>query len=125
MRPPARAVHASLNYFTPPADGSVPFTRRDAADPASGLPKSNWEVNSQEVEIEDLRGNEGSASLDTTGFQFGVHPANHQSFANDDEIEKEYYPESIELIKSVTGAGRVVLFDHSEYVEWVLLVHVC
>jgi hypothetical protein len=121
---PARTVHASLNYFTSPADGSVPFTRTDAADPASGLPQTNWEYNSQEVEIEDLRGNEGSASLDTTGFHFGVHPSKHQSFTNDKDIEEEYYPESIELIKSVTGASRVVLFDHSESLDSLLVAYI-
>jgi hypothetical protein len=42
-----------------------------------------------------------------------VHEAAHKAFTNDADIEKEYYPESIELIKRVTGASRVVLFDHS------------
>ena len=36
---------------------------------------------------------------------------------DDAEIEKEYYPESEELIKKVTGASRVVFFDHSELHE--------
>ena len=30
-----------------------------------------------------------------------------------EEIEREYYPESIALVKELTGASRVVLFDHS------------
>ncbi|KAJ7745821.1 hypothetical protein DFH07DRAFT_869641 [Mycena maculata] len=31
----------------------------------------------------------------------------------DEEIQSEYHPESEELIKWITGASRVVLFDHS------------
>ncbi|KAF5342826.1 hypothetical protein D9758_013382 [Tetrapyrgos nigripes] len=81
-------VSASLRFFTPPSDGSRPF-------------------------IENLRGKESSVSLDTAGFQFYNEPAKHKSFKNDEEIKREYYPESIELIKKLTGASRVVLFDHT------------
>ncbi|KAJ7916201.1 hypothetical protein B0H13DRAFT_1609641 [Mycena leptocephala] len=56
---------------------------------------------------------ESAASLDKTGFQLFKHPAKHTAFTNDADIEKEYYPESIELIKRLTGASRVVLFDHT------------
>jgi hypothetical protein len=52
-------------------------------------------------------------TLDTAGFQFYRVPSKHASFANDEVIKKEYYPESIELIKRLTGATRVELFDHS------------
>ncbi|EEB92672.1 hypothetical protein MPER_08785, partial [Moniliophthora perniciosa FA553] len=37
----------------------------------------------------------------------------HKAFNDEAEIEKEYYPESIELIKKITGASKVVLFDHT------------
>jgi len=52
-------------------------------------------------------------TLDTAGFQYFKHTSKHTSFANDEEIYQEYYPESIDLIKSLTGASRVVLFDHT------------
>jgi len=60
------------------------------------------------VEIEDLRGKEDSVTLDTAGFQFAKKVAKHQSFSTDDVIIKEYYPESIELIKELMGASKVV-----------------
>jgi hypothetical protein len=107
-------VQAILNYFTEPVDGSKPYGYINAPDPASGQKQRNWEYNEKTVEIENLRGNESSVSLDTSGFQFGTHPAKHTAFTDDKLIEEEYYPESIELIKSVTGASRVVLFDHSK-----------
>ena len=37
-----------------------------------------------------------------------------EAFEDDAALEKEYYPESIALIKELTGASRVVVFDHSE-----------
>jgi hypothetical protein len=84
-----------------------------AADPASGKKQRNWELDAHEVAIEDLRGKESSVSLDANGFHYGVHAPTHNAFSNDAQIEAEYYPESVELIKRVTGASRVVLFDHS------------
>jgi len=65
------------------------------------------------VVIENIRGKEDSVSLDTAGFQYYKHTSKHITFANDEEIFREYYPESIELIKKLTGASRVELFDHT------------
>ena len=88
------------------------------ANPATGERDTNYERPTKQVVIENLRGREGSATLDTTGFQlYSGRPAKHTSFSNDEDIEKEYYPESIELIKKLTGASRVVLFDHSTFVQ--------
>ena len=44
----------------------------------------------------------------------------HTSFENDEEVEREYYPEPIELVKELTGASRVVPFDHSAYQSFML-----
>ncbi|KAF5342824.1 hypothetical protein D9758_013380 [Tetrapyrgos nigripes] len=101
-------VSASLHFFSPPSDGSSPFV--DISVPEL---KRNYEEKTHVVQIENLRGNESSVSLDTAGFQFYNEPAKHKSFKNDEEIKREYYPESIELIKKLTGASRVVLFDHT------------
>ena len=40
---------------------------------------------------------------------------NHTSFANYEEIEHYYYPESIKLLKQLTGASHIALFNHSEF----------
>ncbi|KAK7025454.1 hypothetical protein VNI00_015982 [Paramarasmius palmivorus] len=104
------SVQASLLYFSPPADGSRPHTRINES--ADG-PRNNWIPEEHIVDIENVRGKESSYSLDKTGFHFHTEPAKHTSFANDAEVEKEYYPESIDLIKRLTGASKVVLFDHT------------
>ena len=107
-------VRASLVYAVPPADGSKPYHRIDA-DPVTGERERNYTQETFAVDIENLRGNEDSVGLDSAGFQFFKAPAKHTSFTSDKEIEAEYYPESIELLKKLTGASRVVLFDHSKY----------
>ncbi|KAF5342838.1 hypothetical protein D9758_013370 [Tetrapyrgos nigripes] len=101
-------VSAALNFFAPPLDGSRPFV-----DFTGPVPKPNHPRETHVVQIENLRGNEASVSLDTAGFQFYSEPAKHKSFKNDEEIKREYYPESTELIKRLTGASKVLLFDNT------------
>ncbi|CAL1709242.1 unnamed protein product [Somion occarium] len=108
----SNTITAELVYFAPPKDGSKPFTHINA-DPLTGQRPQNWTQEPHEVQIENLRGKEDSVTLDTAGFQFGKEAAKHTSFTNDDEVEREYYPESIELVKRITGASRIVPFDHT------------
>ena len=103
---------ANLRYVTEPA-GGVRAYQGSEADPITGERKRNYGFESKDVVVENLRGRENSVTLDTAGFQYFEHKSKHSSFTNDEEIYQEYYPESIELIKSLTGASRVVLFDHS------------
>ncbi|KAI0311577.1 hypothetical protein OF83DRAFT_1177433 [Amylostereum chailletii] len=103
-------VAATINYFVPPKDGSKPIT---TVDRDSNKFSANWETRPHAVSIEDVRGKEDEYTLDRVGFQFFKHPASHTAFKNDKDIEKEYYPESIDFIKQVTGASRVVIFDHT------------
>ncbi|KAJ8487456.1 hypothetical protein ONZ45_g14327 [Pleurotus djamor] len=101
-----------LKFYVPPADGSRAYQHINS-DPTIGERRRNYTFREEEVVIENLRGRENTVSLDTAGFQFYRRPAQHTSFQNDEEIIKEYYPESIALLKELTGASKVVLFDHT------------
>ncbi|KAG1847341.1 hypothetical protein DFJ58DRAFT_717223 [Suillus subalutaceus] len=105
-------VSAELVYFAPPLDGSRPFTNINA-DSTTGLRPRNWQQEVHTVEIESVRGKESDYTLDTAGFQYVTKPSKHSTFINDEEIRREYYPESIELLKDITGASKVILFDHT------------
>lgn len=113
MVPPPASTTADLLYIVEPKAG-VDAYQYINADPISGERQRNFEREEKSVIIENLRGKENSVSLDTAGFQFYRYPSKHTTFVNDEEIQQEYYPESAELIKKVTGASRVELFDHSE-----------
>ncbi|KAG2138400.1 uncharacterized protein EDB93DRAFT_1253352 [Suillus bovinus] len=102
----------TLNYFLAPPDGSRPYNKI-FSDGADGKPGSNWIRDPHEVQVEDVRGKEELYKLDNAGFQYGREAAKHTSFLNHDEVEGEYYPESIDLIKRVTGATKIVIFDHT------------
>ncbi|KAG1847352.1 hypothetical protein DFJ58DRAFT_747055 [Suillus subalutaceus] len=100
----------TLNYFTCPLDASRLYEIVNA-DRAAGT--RNYTLEPHDMRIEDVRGKEDLHRLDTSGFQFGREAAKHTSFLNDDEIEREYYPEGIDLIKRYTGAAKIVIFDHT------------
>ncbi|KAF8996023.1 hypothetical protein BDQ17DRAFT_1250230 [Cyathus striatus] len=102
----------SLSYLIRPEEG-VRLYQHINADPTTGKRETNMVREDKDVQIENLRGREDTVSLDTAGFQFYRRPAKHTAFTDDAGIVNEYYPESIELIKEVTGASRVVLFDHT------------
>ncbi|KAG1810578.1 uncharacterized protein BJ212DRAFT_583884 [Suillus subaureus] len=103
---------ANLNYMVAPPDGSRPYNNINA-DSVTGKPNRNWNEEPREMEIHNVRGKEELYKLDNAGFQYGREAAKHTSFLNDGEIEREYYPESIDLIKRATGATSVVIFDHT------------
>ncbi|KAN0138714.1 hypothetical protein V8E53_003702 [Lactarius tabidus] len=63
-------------------------------DPTTSKRASSWEHKSHTIKAESLRGR-ADVTLGKNGFQFFHHPAKHTSFANDEEIEREYYSESI------------------------------
>jgi hypothetical protein len=100
------SITTNLFYFTEPVDGTQAYAEDET--------RNNYGREEKSVVIENVRGKEDSVSLDTTGFQFYEHTSKHTTFANDEEIRREYYPESMELIKKLTGASRVELFDHSK-----------
>jgi len=109
-----QAVPSNLNYFTPPADGSKPYTHTDA-DPKTGLRKRNWEFEIISKNIENVRGSEDNYTLDSTGFQFFKESTalSADDFDNEEIVQGTYYTEQAELIKKLTGASKVVIFDHT------------
>ena len=52
-------------------------------------------------------------SLDRNGFVLVDHPTAMKDFFDPEELERVYYAEAIALVKRVSGASRVVLFDHT------------
>lgn len=106
-------VDTRINYFTPPADGSKPYIWTTVNHPGGG-PMRNWEPILHDVRVENVRGREKAFTLDTSGFEFHNVPSREKiSFDNEEEIKSKYYAESIENIKNLTGASRVVIFDHT------------
>jgi hypothetical protein len=101
------ATTATLSYLLPPADGSRPYSV------VTGKPQFNWIKDPHVVDIENVRGSEDQYKLDNAGFQYGIQASKHTRFVDNKEIEQEYYPECVDIIKKITGASSAVIFDHT------------
>lgn len=111
---PRGTVTATLNYFSPPADGSAPFNYVE--DPPEGQPQRNFDAAPHEVPIHDARGQESSFTLDNDAFAIiqNLPPSSEKDFVSAASIEANYYPELERLLLShVPGATKVVFFDHT------------
>ena len=63
------------------------------------------------MEVRD--GRQGKFSLDENGFTFVGHRTAVRDFLDLEELKRVYYPEVAVLIKAVSGANRVHVFDHT------------
>ncbi|OAA59284.1 methyltransferase [Cordyceps fumosorosea ARSEF 2679] len=110
---PRGDVSADLNYYHPPADGSVPYNN---IDPAPPLPERNYSDVTLATTIHDIRGREADFTLDRDAFQVirNVPPSAETAFTSDDSITTRYYPEMEQLLlANVPGATKVYIFDHT------------
>jgi len=71
----------------------------------------------REVVIHDARPIADQLDLDRQGFELRHYETAVQDFYDDDEVRRIYYPEMEKLIIKVTGAEKVVVFDHTIRVE--------
>jgi len=55
----------------------------------------------------------GTFSLEVNGFEFVRHETKMRDFFDAGELKEVYYPEVEALIRKVSGASRVVVFDHT------------
>ena len=55
----------------------------------------------------------GRLSLEEQGFVFVEHKTKVADFFDAEQLKTVYYPEVEQLIKSASGASRVVIFDHT------------
>jgi hypothetical protein len=103
------SVKAELNYLAPGREKPHTYTY----DPPNGAPRTNIVNEPHAVSIKDARAITSALSLDQEGFGLLQHRSRVSDFADDDEIRRTYYPESEALMKKLTGADRVVIFDHT------------
>ncbi|HUQ77088.1 MAG TPA: CmcJ/NvfI family oxidoreductase [Burkholderiales bacterium] len=74
--------------------------------------RSSGSEDPHRVEIADGR-RAGDLALDATGFFLVEHQTKVRDFFDAEELKRVYYPEVIALIQRLSGASRVVVFDHT------------
>ncbi|RPD62733.1 hypothetical protein L226DRAFT_458504 [Lentinus tigrinus ALCF2SS1-7] len=103
-------VPTILNYYTP-IGTEEPY--QYVLDPPEGKPANNLGADPHDVVVHDARGRENEFSLDQNGFQFVNWPSKEKEFDDDERIKAVYYPEIEEILKTVAGAKKVFIFDHT------------
>jgi hypothetical protein len=83
------------------------------AYPPPGAEETNIEFVEHVVEIADVRWLSWSLRLEVEGASVLRHRSEVRSFYDETELRRVGYPETAELVRSVTGATDVVVFDHN------------
>jgi hypothetical protein len=103
------AITAALSYAIDTGEKPV----NETFGPNNIRRRNTGRKEERAVEIRDGRPLAGRFSLDEHGFVFVPHPTRVADFFDPGELERVYYPEVERLIKEVSGAARVVVFDHT------------
>lgn len=102
-------VDAVLHYITPMTERP----RTLAYEPPPGVPGTNVVPEAHVMPIHDARPIASDINLDREGFTVLPHQSAVHDFYDDDEVRRVYYPEAERLLRQVTGASRVFVFDHT------------
>src|SRR5438132_5276078 len=105
----ASAVSAGLHYTLD--TGVKPVN--EAFGPNSSRRRVSGEHAVRQMTIRDGRPLADEFDLEVTGFEFVEHKTRVRDFFDSEELKRVYYPEVEALVKKVSGAARVVVFDHT------------
>ena len=103
------AVEAELNYLSLHS----PKPRTYTYEPPAGVPRSTAVQQPYLLPVHDARPIADSVSLDIEGFGLVRQRSAVRDFYDEDEVKTAYYPEAEALLKELTGADRVFIFDHT------------
>jgi hypothetical protein len=102
-------VEAPMNYLVDSGEKPVSYTY----EPPPGVPARSGKVEKQTVTIINGRSMVDRITLDDQGFMLTGHQTAVRDFYNAEEVRTVYYPEIERLLKEITGAARVIVFDHN------------
>ncbi|KAI1161078.1 hypothetical protein F5B18DRAFT_674953 [Nemania serpens] len=109
-KPMKRNVSTFINYYRDPGDGSPPMPVRISDKTV----KNERPTIAKPAIVRDVTGDEDRYTLDRNGFQFcrRASQLRDDDFHDSELVEAKYYPETRQLLKDITGASRVHIFDH-------------
>jgi hypothetical protein len=102
-------VEGVLNYLAPMAAKPMNL----AYDPPPGVPRATGVPEANHMAIYNVRRVAARLSLDSEGLALVKHNTAVRDFYDKDELRRVYYPEAERLVAEVTGATRVLVFDHT------------
>lgn len=106
---PARFVQASLVFTERTADKPYAY----ASAPPAGVAQTRGEYRSHTVQIEDARPIAGQLNIDVEGVAVVRHQTAVRDYWDEAQTLALGHPEIAQLVRDITGATRVVVFDHT------------
>jgi hypothetical protein len=101
-----KTIEATVNYFL---DKDT-----QTGGPGSLDVRGSGTQDARRVVLRNARLAPEKFALDRDGFRFVRHDTKVADFFDEDEIRRVYYPEMEALVKTESGAPRVVVFDHTQ-----------
>jgi hypothetical protein len=105
----ANAVEADLMFAERASEKPYAYV----GEPPEGIPSTRGDYASHKVWVENARPIADSLSLDVEGFAVVRHATAVRDFWDEAQTLALGHPETAQLVKDLTGASRVVVFDHT------------
>ncbi len=86
-------------------------------EPGQGPDQHSGAMRERKIAVYDARPIADTIDLEREGFALLCRQTAVTDFYDDEQIRQVYYPETEGLIKDVTGAAEVIVFDHTIRVE--------
>jgi hypothetical protein len=102
-------IEAALSYIEPMSDKP----RSLEYEPPPGVARTTAVYRDHTVTIRDVRPVARAFSLDREGFQLVTAASSVGDLYDREAVESRYYAETVSLLENLTGASRVVVFDHT------------
>jgi hypothetical protein len=102
-------VEAALRYLEPMSGKP----RSLEYEPPPGVPRTTAVHRDHTVTIRDVRPVASALSLDREGFQLVTAASEVGNFYDEETVQTRYFAETASLLEEMTGATRVVVFDHT------------
>lgn len=102
-------IVAPINYIVP--IGEKPFSY--TYDPPPGKPWRNTAYEPRPMAVRDARRLAEQPTLESAGFTLVDAPSAVRDFYDERQLVDTYYGEVEALVKKLTGASKVVVFDHT------------
>jgi hypothetical protein len=103
------SIEAALSYIEPMSDKP----RSLEYEPPPGVARTTAVYRDHTVTIRDVRPVAQALSLDREGFQLVTAASNVSDLYDQEAVQTRYYAETVSLLEDLTGASRVVVFDHT------------
>jgi hypothetical protein len=105
----AAAVDGELQFAVRAADKPYSY----AGDPPPGVPQTRGDYQLRTVRVENARPFADRLSLDVEGVAVIRRPTAVADLFDEAQILALGHPETAQIVRDVTGASRVVVFDHT------------